>query len=189
MIIDKVSNCKYLGHCINDKLNDDDDMARQRKQIYAQGNALIRKFYMCSETVKISLFKSYCSSLYTSALWCNYRCESLRKLCVAYNNVFRKMTFLPRDCSASLMFAERGLPTCKTLIRKHVYSFMTSVINSCNVNLHTEWQGVCVSHVAALEKITLCAPVLVFFWLVCDCTIWMYFIRNKVNCIVLYCIV
>ena len=35
--IDKVSNCKYLGHCINDKLIDDDDMARQvrqRKQIY-----------------------------------------------------------------------------------------------------------------------------------------------------------
>ena len=33
----------------------DDDMARQRKQIYAQGNALIRKFYMCTETVRISL--------------------------------------------------------------------------------------------------------------------------------------
>ena len=28
-----VPNCKYLGHCINDKLIDDDDMARQRKQI------------------------------------------------------------------------------------------------------------------------------------------------------------
>ena len=98
--IDKVSNCKYLGHCINDKLIDDDGMARQRKQIYAQGNAFVRKFYMCTETVRIS----YCSSLYTSSLWCNYRCESLRKLCVAYNNVFfRKITFLPRGCSASLM--------------------------------------------------------------------------------------
>ena len=31
--IDKVSNCKYLGHCINDKLIDDDDMARQCKQM------------------------------------------------------------------------------------------------------------------------------------------------------------
>ena len=40
--IDKVSNCKCLGHCINDKFIDDDDMVRQRKQIllYAQGNAL-----------------------------------------------------------------------------------------------------------------------------------------------------
>ena len=31
--IDKLYNCKYLGHCINDKLIDDGDMARQRKQI------------------------------------------------------------------------------------------------------------------------------------------------------------
>ena len=39
------------------------------------------------------------------------------------------MTVLPRDCSASLMFSERGLPTCKTN--------MTSVMNSCDVNMHS----------------------------------------------------
>ena len=81
--IDKVSNCKYLGHCINDKLidgDDIDDMARQRKQI-CSGQCIGTK--VCAETVRISMFKSYCSSLYTSSLWCNYRSESLRKLCVA----------------------------------------------------------------------------------------------------------
>ena len=103
----------------------------------AQGNALVRKFYMCTETVRISLFKSYCSSLYTSSLWCNYRSESLRKLCVAYNNVFRKITFLPRDCSASLMFATRDLTTCNILIRKHAYIFMKSAAESHNVILHS----------------------------------------------------
>ena len=36
----------------------DDDMARQYKRIYAQGNALIRKFYMCTEDVKCTLLKS-----------------------------------------------------------------------------------------------------------------------------------
>ena len=30
--IDQVYNCKYLGHCTNAKLIDDDGMARQRKQ-------------------------------------------------------------------------------------------------------------------------------------------------------------
>ena len=79
--IDKVSNCKYLGHCINDKLIDDDDMARQRKQIYAQGNALVRKFYMCTETVRMSLFKWYCSSLYTSA---SYSVITARNRCENY---------------------------------------------------------------------------------------------------------
>ena len=38
--IDKVSNCKNLGHCINDKFIDDDDMARQRKQIYIMLRAM-----------------------------------------------------------------------------------------------------------------------------------------------------
>ena len=81
--IDKESNCKYLDHCITDKLIDDDDMAGQRKHVFAQGNALVRKLRMCTKSVRMSLFRLYCSSLYTSALWCNYRSESLRKLCVA----------------------------------------------------------------------------------------------------------
>ena len=92
---------------------------------------------MCTETVRISLFKSYCSFLYTSALWCNYRSESLRKLCVAYNNVFRKNTFLPIDCSASPMLATRDFLTGKMLIRKHAYIFMKSAAESRNVILHS----------------------------------------------------
>ena len=36
--IDKVSNGKYLDHCINDKLIDDDDIARQSKQIYSHAS-------------------------------------------------------------------------------------------------------------------------------------------------------
>ena len=33
----------------------DDDMARQYKKMYAQGNALIRKCYMCTGDVKCTL--------------------------------------------------------------------------------------------------------------------------------------
>ena len=42
--IDRVYMYKYLGHCINDELSDDDDMKIQRNKIYVQGNALIRKY-------------------------------------------------------------------------------------------------------------------------------------------------
>ena len=147
--IDRVSMYKYLGHCINDELSDDDDMTRQRNKIYAQGNALIRKFYMCTENVKIALFKSYCTTLYTSTLWCKYRRESLRKLCVAYNNIFRKLTHQARDCSASQMFVSRQLPTCKMLIRRNVYGFMLNVQKSNNLILN--------SIVHLLNNTTLCA--------------------------------
>ena len=58
---------------------------------------------------------------------------------VLHNNVFsRKMTFLPRDCITSLMFATRDLPTCNMLIRKHAYiHFMKSAAESRNVILHS----------------------------------------------------
>ena len=132
VLLTRVTKYKYLGHCISDDLSDDDDMARQYRQIYAQGNALLRNFFMCTESVKITLFRSFCTSLYTCELWCQYRSESLRKLCVAYNNVFRFLCREPRNCSASHMFVSRGLPTCNMLIRKSIYAFMTSTKRSCN---------------------------------------------------------
>ena len=112
-------------------------MARQYKRIYAQGNALIRKFYICTEDVNCTMFKSYCTSLYTCQLWYNYKSESIRKLCVAYNNVFRLLCNEPRNCSASYMFVSRGLPTCKMLIRKNVCSFMTCIAKSGNAILQS----------------------------------------------------
>ena len=60
----------------------------------------------------------------------------MRKLCVAYN-VFRFLCNEPRDCSASYMFVSRGLPTCKMLIRKHLYCFLTCIARSDNAILQS----------------------------------------------------
>ena len=54
-ILTRVNKCKYLGHGLSEDLSDDDDMARQYKKMYAQGNALIRKCYMCTGDVKCTL--------------------------------------------------------------------------------------------------------------------------------------
>ena len=59
--------CKYLGHIINKNLTDDDDIATQKRCIYAQANVLARKFYLCNSTIKTTLFNSYCDSKYTSS--------------------------------------------------------------------------------------------------------------------------
>ena len=45
-----------------------------------RGNILCRKFHMCSVPVKLKLFNSYCSSLYTPHLWWNYKKMSVTKL-------------------------------------------------------------------------------------------------------------
>ena len=74
-------------------------------------------------------------SLYTCQLWGNYKSECIRKLYVAYNNVFGLLCNEPRYCSASYMFVTRGLPTCKMLNRKKFYSFIICIAKSGNTIL------------------------------------------------------
>ena len=44
MILHVVASYKYLGHYITDDLSDDDDINRQRRTLYVQGNIILRKF-------------------------------------------------------------------------------------------------------------------------------------------------
>ena len=68
-----VRKVRYLGHIITDDQCDDDDVQRQCCKLYAQANMLARKFHMCTEDVKVSLFRAYCTPFYTAQLWCKYR--------------------------------------------------------------------------------------------------------------------
>ena len=131
-VIKVVSECKYLGHILDDSGSDNKDIIRQMKKVYAQGNLLLRKFGFCSYNVKIQLFRSYCTSLYTCQLWVNYSKECMRKLTVAYNNIFRFLMNEPKCCSASLMFVSRRVPSLKELLRQLVYSFVNRLTNSEN---------------------------------------------------------
>ena len=124
--IKEVPFVKYLGHVISADMKDDLDIMRQCRQLYAQGNALARRFLMCSDNVKVTIFRSYCSSN-TSQLWLKYKVNSIRKLYVAYNSAFRMLFMLPRDCSASGMFAVHNVMSCPALVRKLVFGFYKRV--------------------------------------------------------------
>ena len=94
-VIGEVAKVKYLGHVIANDMTDDADMMRQRRQLYALGNVLSRRFHMCSIEVKNTLFRSFCTPMYTCQLWWNFSVQSMHKLNVAYNNAFRFMHHLP----------------------------------------------------------------------------------------------
>ena len=94
-VIGEVAKVKYLGHVITNDMTDDADMMRQRRQLYALGNVLSRRFHMCSIEVKNTLFRSICTPMYTCQLWWNFSVQSMHKLNVAYNNAFRFMHHLP----------------------------------------------------------------------------------------------
>ena len=51
VVISESDKVKYLGHICSD-LSDDEDMMKQRRYLYAQGNVLSRSFHMCSINVK-----------------------------------------------------------------------------------------------------------------------------------------
>ena len=126
---------KYLGHIIADDMSDDLDMGRQCRQLYAQGNTLVRKFHMCTIEVKITLFKTYCTPLYTAHMWCKYKMYSLRKLTVAYNDAMRILFRIPRYLSATQMFANMQVPTCQAVLRNLMYRFIGRLDSSINLIL------------------------------------------------------
>lgn len=54
---------KYLGHFITEQMTDDEDIYRQCRMMCAQANVLLRKFSACTDGVKMSLFRAYCTPL------------------------------------------------------------------------------------------------------------------------------
>ena len=80
---------KYLGHFVCSDLTDDTDILRQRRCLSIQGNVLLRKFHMCSIGVRLALFRSFCSPMYTSQLWWNYKKCTMKRLHITHHNVFK----------------------------------------------------------------------------------------------------
>ena len=116
-IIPKVTQCKYLGVIISDH-NCDADLKRQMRKFYTNANMLIRKFFKCSVDVKCYLLKTYCSTMYCSAMWFDTTKSAMKKLKVAYNNSLRRLLSLPTYNSASEMFAVLNIPSFGELLRK-----------------------------------------------------------------------
>ena len=127
-----VKEFRYLGQVITDELSDDVDMKEKVRSLYAVGNMLIRRFGRCDETVRLSLFKTYCYNVYGCALWCNYCVASWRKLKVAHNDILRKLLKVPRYHSASTLFVTKHVDNLDVLLRKNMYSLWERFSNSNN---------------------------------------------------------
>ena len=107
--------------------------------MYAQANVLIRKFGMCSSSVKVALFKSFCTPLYTAHLWRRYKSSSIQKLHVAYNDGMRLLLKVPRWSRASHHFVHVDVPSCPTVLRNLMDSSMlrltvSSTMTDCTMS-------------------------------------------------------
>ncbi|KAL0820955.1 hypothetical protein ABMA28_005612 [Loxostege sticticalis] len=133
--LERVVQFKYLGHEVTADLKDHADIERERRALSIRANMLARRFARCSVDVKITLFRAYCTSLYTCSLWVDYTQRAYNSLRVQFNNAFRAVLGLPRFCSASGMFAEARTDCFHASVRKRCASMVRRVRASSNAVL------------------------------------------------------
>ncbi|CAH2239863.1 jg4550 [Pararge aegeria aegeria] len=81
----RVTQFKYLEHVISFDLKDDADIERERRALSVRANMIARRFARCTVPVKVTLFRAYCTSFYTSSLWINYTHKQYSVLRVQYH--------------------------------------------------------------------------------------------------------
>ena len=117
-VIPNLNSVKYLGVILTDNLQDDEEIMKQTRSLYAHGNVLLRKFDLCSSEVKQQLFQSYCANFYCCSLWTSYNKTTYNKVKVAYNNIARRLLGYDYRDSASHMFVTNSLDSMKIVLRK-----------------------------------------------------------------------
>jgi len=136
-----VDSHKYLGVYIATSFKDDVNIRSQTCGIYCRGNMLIRNFSNCSDDVKCTLFKSFCTSLYCAPVWNYHTRESFDRMKVAYNRIFRILLGLEHRISMSRAFIERGINPFVVVFRKYIVSFRSRILKSENVFIRTIYES------------------------------------------------
>lgn len=132
-----VSSHKYLGNIVCETFKDDADIAQKQRGLYMRGNMLLKNFSNCTDDVKCKLFKSYCSSFYCCQTWNMYKSETIRRLKVAYNNVFRQLMKLAPRTSMSYAMSTCDINHFNVIYRKSINCFNNRLSLSSNILVKT----------------------------------------------------
>ena len=133
---------KYLGHIIDNKLQDDADVCRELKCLFTRTNILIRRFSRCSSEVKIRLFRSFCVCFYDIALWRHVKVTVLNKLRSAYVKCMKMFFNFPKYSSVTDMLIRLGLPSFSTISHNAEWTFMKQS-TLCNNRLVSIVRDIC----------------------------------------------
>ena len=122
-----VEHFKYLGHIIDNRLNDDKDINREIKNLFLRSNLLCRRFRRCSLDVKLLLFRAFCICFYDTALWANFSTSTLSKFRSCYHKCLKYFFGYPKYSSVTTMLCELGLPSFNTLIHNYKCRFANTL--------------------------------------------------------------
>ena len=98
---------------------------------------LIVQIWNFSGGLGILLFKTYCSNMYCSHLWSNYKASVFRKLKTSFNKVFRILFNLDRRASISQAMLERKIHAFDIIVRSYIFGFKARLENCDNILIKT----------------------------------------------------
>src|ERR1700759_1063761 len=127
-----VKQFKYLGHIIDNRLNDDSDIQREIKNLFMKANLLCRRFSRCSLQVKLKLFNAFCICFYGTALWANFTLGTLSKFKSCYNKCLKYFFSYLKFSSVTSMLLDLRLPTFDTLLYNYKATFSVCVYKCDN---------------------------------------------------------
>jgi len=93
--VKSVSHYKYLEIVLDIELSDNTYIQRQLQYQYYAVNKLRASFSRYWNAVKNVVFRSFCTSMYASQLWCDFRTAYIHRLRAAYNFSCRALYNLP----------------------------------------------------------------------------------------------
>ena len=92
--IEFVQSYSHLGHIINTKLSDDDDILSRRCSFVGQVNNVLCYFRKLDSHVKHKLFNSCCTNFFGCELW-SLSNEKINDICIAWRKGSRRVWELP----------------------------------------------------------------------------------------------
>jgi len=116
---------------INNALNDDDDIKREINNLFMCTNMLINRYRKCSINVKLTLFKSFCMSMYDLCLWKHYSVTVLNKFRSCYNKCIKKFFLVTIGVMSEILIL-LSLPTADTILYNSRIVFQQHCVSSCN---------------------------------------------------------
>ena len=100
-------------------------------------------FVRCSNAIKNVLFRSFCTPMYASQPWCNFRKSCMQRLRAAYNFGCRALYNLPWRVSVSSHQVQCNILTFEASQRKYKYLFLERCRKSNNICLRALMQSDC----------------------------------------------
>ena len=128
-VIDYVDSWSHLGHIINDKLTDTDDILNRRSTMFGQINRVICNFSSIDFGLKCKLFNTFCNSNYGCEIW-ELESRKIAEYCAGWRRGLRRFLDLPYDFSTKLLHVlSRSVPIFD-IICCRALNFIVKCLNS-----------------------------------------------------------